>query len=199
MTIPVRHGILTLSRRYWSFHNIEQNHVAIEEIAHGLAFECRYGNQCPEFWSVAQHSLLVVDILREHYGISDPMILLQGLLHDASEAFLGDMTTPLKNLLPDYKALEERTQNHLLGNLHVDANLHPSVRLADLLALGIEKRDIWENYDKWEVLGNLEIPKDITVWSLMDLPFKQVRIMFLDLFHTLRHQMLMEKNNASHQ
>lgn len=63
-----------------------------EVIAHSLALQCRYGGHCPRFLSVAEHSLLVAEVVaREH-----PELALAALLHDAAEAYVGDWPSPLK-------------------------------------------------------------------------------------------------------
>src|SRR5258708_39476115 len=64
----------------------------IEDIAHGLANICRYAGQCKRFYSVAEHSILVSQTAK---GFE-----YEALLHDAAEAFVGDISRPLKQMLP---------------------------------------------------------------------------------------------------
>jgi hypothetical protein len=91
-------------------HNVEQGflptctgrrvHIAsplpdeidIEDIAHGLSHTCRFAGHVPSYYSVAQHSLLV----SEFVGDGNAM---WGLLHDGSEAYLHDLTRPLKRVI----------------------------------------------------------------------------------------------------
>lgn len=75
--------------------------VDIIDIAHHLAHECRYNGACSRFYSVAEHSLLVAEIL-------PPSLKLIGLLHDATEAYLKDIIRPIKRMLYEYQVLEER-------------------------------------------------------------------------------------------
>ena len=67
----------------------QQDQVDIEDIAHGLAYQCRFNGQTRYFYSVAQHSLIVA-------GLVPKRLYLAALLHDAAEAYMGDMVKPLK-------------------------------------------------------------------------------------------------------
>lgn len=76
------------------------------DIANGLAYTCRFVGQGTEFYSVARHSLNVARHL-EATGAS-PAVQAYGLLHDASEAYLGDVPGTLKPQLTEYKSVERR-------------------------------------------------------------------------------------------
>ena len=71
--------------------------VRIADIAHALSLICRFGGHCAGHYSVAAHSLLVVRILEAMEA--PPAALLCGLLHDAHEAYVGDVPTPIKAML----------------------------------------------------------------------------------------------------
>jgi uncharacterized protein len=73
--------------------------IDIRDIAHGLSLLCRFSGQCPYFFSVAEHSIYVANNLPDN-------LKLEGLLHDASEAYLGDLPRPVKVGLPEYNAIE---------------------------------------------------------------------------------------------
>lgn len=85
----------------------------INDIAHHLAMICRFGGATDEFYSVAQHSVIVSRYVEKEYQFA-------ALLHDASEAYLGDMVEPLKMLLPDYQRIESAMQVAI--NAHYDLN-----------------------------------------------------------------------------
>lgn len=78
------------------------------DIAHSLANVCRYAGHCSESYSVAEHSFLVAEFLRLTGCPARVQIL--GLLHDAHEAYLGDMTRPQKAVTVGRKELEARIQ-----------------------------------------------------------------------------------------
>lgn len=93
--------------------DISMSQIRIEDIAHALSLQCRYNGHCKEFYSVAQHSVQVCDFL----DFGNPRIRLFGLLHDAAEAYLGDMIKPLKEEIPLYKEYEYILQDRIFLTL----------------------------------------------------------------------------------
>lgn len=89
---PRTYLIRTHSGRLVDLSNVLPSDIDIWDIAHALANVCRYGGHTPKFYSVAQHSCYVSTRCPEEYR-------LEGLLHDAAEAYIGDLTRPLKDLL----------------------------------------------------------------------------------------------------
>lgn len=83
--------------------------VDLGDIAHGLAHTCRYSGQCSRFYSVAEHAVLAAAYTYRTYPGDAPLSLL-ALHHDDAEAYLGDVSRPLKGLLPEYRTLEHRMQ-----------------------------------------------------------------------------------------
>lgn len=146
----------------------------IDDIAHGLALQCRYAGQCRDFYSVAEHSLLVCEMVGE-----DP---LAALLHDAAEAFLGDVTRPLKQILPDYRKVEARMQAAILERFGVATVPNPAIKRADLRVLAAEQKQVMpEGTDEWADRDGIE-PAPVTVRFLA--PFEAKR-QFLARFESL--------------
>ena len=85
----------------------ESHNFRLYDIAHQLAQVARYGGACKFPYSVAQHSVLMADYAMRDTG--DPVLALDCLFHDASEAYLGDIKAPQKRDLPDYQELETAT------------------------------------------------------------------------------------------
>lgn len=106
--------------------------IHIEDIAHALAMTCRFGGHSRDFYSVAQHSVAVAErCCPEHY--------MHGLLHDASEAYYGDVVRPLKALCGDYHLHEKRAQVVIYQKFGLDPNLTCScVKAADEVCLATE-------------------------------------------------------------
>jgi hypothetical protein len=86
--------------------NPDPDRISIIDVAHGLSMKCRFSGQCHDFCSVAEHAVRVADRLR---AIGAPAeVQLVGLHHDDGEAFLPDVSSPLKPLLEGFAELEER-------------------------------------------------------------------------------------------
>lgn len=100
-SLYVRHHIRTISGKYVNVFDPNPDDILIEDIAHALSHQCRFGGHLPEFYSVAQHSL-------ECFLLASPEEELQALMHDASEAYLLDMPKPIKLGMPQYNDIEDK-------------------------------------------------------------------------------------------
>lgn len=116
--VPSSHEVETFTGKYVDTKRPDPVDICIEDIAHALSQICRYGGHCAHRYTVAQHSIFVVERLRRR-GVGKK-IQLAGLLHDASEAYLGDIPRPMKGLLGrSYTILTDR----------MDAAIHEALDL----------------------------------------------------------------------
>ena len=145
----------------------------IEDIAQGLSNCCRYAGQCNRFYSVAEHSVLVSRVVPPEHA-------LQGLLHDATEAYLGDVTRPLKRGLAAYREIEERTFIEIARCFGLDYELDASVKYADNAVL-LAERAVLFDHD----VGNWSIPAEPADVKIKCWGPKKARRKFLERFNEL--------------
>lgn len=112
----------------------------IHDIAHALSHICRFGGHCHTFYSVAQHSCHVSDVLRDKFTHTKGAYI--GLMHDATEAYLGDMVRPLKEFMPAYKEAEQDLWLAIARCFNLPGCMPPYVKEADNLLLMTERRDL---------------------------------------------------------
>jgi len=118
-----------------SLLDLQEETILIEDIANALSFICRFGGHTCCFYSVGHHSTLVAELAKEE------SLELQkvALLHDASEAYLGDIISPLKHLIGElYFPIEERFMKIIFKKFEIDYNLIADIKKYDIQALKLE-------------------------------------------------------------
>ena len=114
--------------------------IEIEDIAHALSNVCRYNGHCAWHYSVAQHSVYVAELVRA----TAPELALVGLLHDSAEAYIGDWSSPLKQVFRriavDVLDIEHNIERVIGARYGVDlVSRNKLIKLADLITLADEK------------------------------------------------------------
>ncbi len=151
-----------------AFHPLspDAEQIRIEDIAHALSHLCRFCGHTNTFYSVAEHSVRVARWLEEQgYG---PQVVLRGLLHDASEYALSDISSPVKrtDAFAGYRSAEERLMSVICERFGLPEKEPEAVRKADLVLLATEAKCLMP-YRKENWVGLTEEPlyEDIIPWS----------------------------------
>lgn len=146
--------------------------IDINDIANSLAMKCRFNGHCTHFVSIAEHSVMVYNVLKMNFNVTDNVILLQGLLHDAGEAYLCDVPKPIKSSLMGFVELENDILDVVMGKYGVatkNGELPEVVHAADRLSGIYEYSQNMERDNEGELGFDLVKTKDIPSWGL--LPF----------------------------
>lgn len=169
--------IVTYTGKVFDLLNPSPDMVCIEDIAHSLAYQCRYTGHTREFYSVAQHCVLMA----ENPDLpGDP---LQKLMHDAAEAYIGDIANPWKNLLQvqiphlcpvnierqfvpvrDFEAGIQKVIGLALG---IDLNYSAEVKGSDIRMMATEIRDLMPqmfSFSVWCIKENNPVKEIIASW-----------------------------------
>lgn len=125
--------------------------IDIEDIARGIARKPHFGGHSPGFFSVAQHSLMVCHFMQEA-GITDAKLLLLGLLHDAPEAFIGDMPKPLKVHLPFFCEVEDRIMKAICIKYELDFSRMQEIKPFDIEVQDLEYRQFYKELRSFNYL-----------------------------------------------
>lgn len=135
--------ITTYKGTKFHFRNPKPEEIDIEDIAHHLSQLCRFTGACKPFYSVAEHSIRVAEIVPEE-------LKLAALLHDAAEAYIGDISRPIK-YTHKLKETEEIITKVIAKKYGVDLN-NSEVKEADNILIATEGRDLMSNMDSWATL-----------------------------------------------
>lgn len=146
--------IVTYTGRIVSPFRIKKDDISVEDVAHALSLLCRFNGHSSFFYSVAQHSLNVEDVLRR-MGFGGK-VRLMGLFHDASEVYVSDLPSPIKPFLEGYRDNEREIQD----------------RVWDFLGLEVSKEELEQviRVDKLVFLREAEVfSMDISIGDDVDI------------------------------
>lgn len=147
--------MLTASGKHFNLLDPKPEQVDHNDIFAAISKLCRFTGHCSEIYTVGQHSLLVMSLVPEEFRF-------EALMHDAAEAYTGDVGTPMKVALgPAFRELEHRIEAVVREKYGLPAKLSPEVKHADIVALGLEKRWMMPlDYESWPVLEGVSLPPD---------------------------------------
>lgn len=152
--------IITRSGRKFDLAAPTADMVDPADIAHSLSMQCRFNGHTNRFYSVAQHCYLVADLVPAEHQLA-------ALLHDAAEAYVGDLVRPLKHGMREfandhgdeclYDLTERRVWIAICQRFDLDPHLPDCVKHADLVALATEKRDLMPSHpEPWPCLAGIQ-------------------------------------------
>ncbi len=187
-------AILLRSGVYLDLADPDCTRIAPADIAAGLR-QLRFAGQSAKPYTIAQHSLLVLRLVDPVANQLRNQAAAQSLrrcalLHDAAEAFIHDITRPLKSQLPDYRAYERAFEDRLFSEFGVEWTKVRKgiVKRADIAALAIEKRELLDCHDPWPILERLTGNER---WAALNTPLGRIwsldeaEARFLDAFNAL--------------
>lgn len=164
----------TATGRAFPLLNPQPDDINIMDIAHALGMMCRYNGHCVEFYSVGEHSCHISDQC-------SPENKLWGLLHDASEAYIADITRPLKPYLGNYYDHEARFMRAICRRFGLPEEMPREVKELDGRILNNEReQNMVEPPMKWDDTGAVIEGLTLQLWTP-----KQARVEFLDRFFRL--------------
>jgi 5'-deoxynucleotidase YfbR-like HD superfamily hydrolase len=167
--------IQTASGKAFSVLNPTENMIDIHDIAHALSNLCRFAGHTRKFYSVAQHSMLV------SYKVPTDLEL-EGLLHDATEAYVTDLPRPIKHsgLVEGFREIEDNIWKVIASKYDLALNHSKEVKEADARALLTEQRDLMGKQVKpW---ADTAIPFD---HFILPVPPETAREQFIARFNKL--------------
>jgi uncharacterized protein len=155
----------TVSGRWVNPFDPDPEQLDVGDIARALANQCRFGGHSRVFYSVAQHSVIVSELVEQRGG--DVEDVFAALMHDATEAYLGDMPHPLKHRSPlgaAFREAEDHLEAALREHFSIKADV-PEIKRADRALLATERRAFSAERWQWPELDGVE-PLDLELTAL---------------------------------
>lgn len=150
-------------KRFWPLEPRPED-IDIDDVAHALSQLCRFTGHTRWPYSVAQHSVEVSRIVPDH-------VALEGLLHDAAEAYMADVARPVKrSLMHVLGPIEERLERCIAERFDLVYPWPADVKRADDILLATERRDVMKSSQPWRLLdGRVEpLVCSLTKWTAVE-------------------------------
>jgi uncharacterized protein len=156
----------TVSGRFVNPFDPDPEQLDIGDIGRALANVCRFGGHTRVFYSVAQHSVIVSELVEQRGG--DVEDTFAALMHDATEAYLGDMPHPIKHrseLGAAFSAAEDHLEQAIRERFRIKPDV-PEIKRADRALLATERRAFSAESWHWPELDGVEaLDLELTAWS----------------------------------
>lgn len=146
--------------------HLDEELIDINDIAHSLALQCRFVGHCLTFYSIAEHSILVADTVTKirlsYVGTKEGAnkTLLAALLHDAAEAYLGDIARPIKhhNAFKQVVEIEKRILGKVMLKYNCTGADWQLIKKADDIMLATEAKYLMADSGKGWYLPEPSLP-----------------------------------------
>src|SRR5687767_846094 len=156
----------TISGRWVNPFDPDPSQLDAGDIARALANQCRFGGHSRVFYSVAQHSVIVSELVEQRGG--DVEDAFAALMHDATEAYLGDMPHPLKHrssLGAAFKEAEDHLERALRERFGVKPDV-PEIKRVDRSLLATERHTFSDETWHWPELEGVEpLDLELEAWT----------------------------------
>ncbi|MEM8849275.1 MAG: hypothetical protein AAGE03_04485 [Pseudomonadota bacterium] len=158
-----------VGQNYMNLADPNPAEIHLTDIARALSRVCRFNGHTDRFLSVAEHSVNCVEAFARWASgdiFTEPHlrdIARDVLMHDASEAYLGDIVSPLKGILPDYRVLEDRMEAAIAERFNLSGSAPEWVKRVDLEMLALEKHALMPDAPDWPCLAGVHLHEDFPV------------------------------------
>jgi uncharacterized protein len=156
----------TVSGRWVNPFDPDPGQIELTDIARMLANLCRFGGHCRTFYSVAQHCVIVSQLMEERDGTTEEA--LAALMHDASEAYLGDLPHPIKHrsqLGAAFREAEGPLERVIRDRFSI-TDASTAVKPPDRALLATERRAFSDERWHWPELAGVEpLDLELRAWS----------------------------------
>ena len=173
------HWIQTFTGGRFYILDPREEEVDIFDIAHSLSMQCRYLGHAHNFYSVAQHSVLLATWCREK-GMS-PESQFEALMHDAHEAYTGDIPKPIKVSIPILQDAEKRVEDVVRRKYRLQPDMPDWCHQIDRDIVVDEKRALMADQNGWTFIGSQPLGVEIKSWEP-----EMAELCFLTLFTHLQ-------------
>ncbi|KKN52298.1 hypothetical protein LCGC14_0613930 [marine sediment metagenome] len=145
-------------------HRYPEQEISLTDIVHSLSQQTRFVGHTETFYSVAEHSMLVSDMVSDKNKLT-------ALMHDAHEAYTGDVNKPFKTLLPQLKIYENQIMSDISAIFGLVYPFPDEVKLADKVICQLEREQLFPQ-EPYQTAGSNEILESLEYARMKDLEIR---------------------------